>query len=155
MIDAELSNQAVRAIKAPIHKIKKVKKKHWANEAPDISITGTDVVDNKVGKTNGECNDTHLVTFASLGVCEELCQACELLKWKAPTKIQQEAIPWALKGRDIIGLAETGSGKTGAFALPIVQRLLDNPQRFFAVALAPTRELCVQIGEQFEAIGAG
>jgi ATP-dependent RNA helicase DDX47/RRP3 len=50
-------------------------------------------------------------------------------------------------------LAETGSGKTGAFALPIVQRLLDNPQRFFAVCLAPTRELCVQIGEQFEAIG--
>lgn len=52
-------------------------------------------------------------------------------------------------------MAETGSGKTAAFALPIVQRLLDNPQRFFAVALAPTRELCVQIGEQFEAIGAG
>jgi len=67
----------------------------------------------------------------------------------------KETIPWALQGRDIIGLAETGSGKTGAFALPIVQRLLDNPQRFFAVALSPTRELCVQIGEQFEAIGAG
>jgi len=95
------------------------------------------------------------VTFASLGVCEELCQACKLIKWARPTKIQQEAIPWALQGRDIIGLAETGSGKTGAFALPIVQRLLDDPQRFFAVVLAPTRELCVQIGEQFEAIGSG
>jgi len=94
-------------------------------------------------------------TFASLGVCEELCQACKLLKWSSPTRIQQEAIPWALQGRDIIGLAETGSGKTGAFALPIVQRLLDDPQRFFAVCLAPTRELCVQIGEQFEAIGSG
>jgi len=94
-------------------------------------------------------------TFASLGVCEELCQACELLKWTKPTEIQRQTIPWALQGRDIIGLAETGSGKTGAFALPIVQRLLDNPQRFFAVVLSPTRELCVQIGEQFEAIGAG
>eukprot|EP00928_Gymnodinium_smaydae_P055612 TRINITY_DN39113_c0_g1_i1.p1 TRINITY_DN39113_c0_g1~~TRINITY_DN39113_c0_g1_i1.p1 ORF type:complete len:491 (-),score=146.00 TRINITY_DN39113_c0_g1_i1:63-1535(-) len=93
-------------------------------------------------------------TFAGLGVCEELCRACELMKWKAPTQIQQESIPWALQGRDIIGLAETGSGKTGAFALPIVQRLLDNPQRFYAVCLAPTRELCVQIGEQFEAIGS-
>jgi len=93
-------------------------------------------------------------TFASLGVCEELCRACELVKWTKPTPIQQESIPWALQGRDIIGLAETGSGKTAAFALPIVQRLLDNPQRFFAVALAPTRELCVQIGEQFEAIGS-
>ncbi|CAE7724507.1 DDX47 [Symbiodinium sp. CCMP2456] len=76
------------------------------------------------------------------------------MKWTKPTRIQQEAIPWALQGRDIIGLAETGSGKTGAFALPIVQRLLDDPQRFYAVCLAPTRELCVQIGEQFEAIGS-
>eukprot|EP00746_Dinoflagellata_sp_MGD_P143740 gnl/MRDRNA2_/MRDRNA2_76530_c0_seq1.p1 gnl/MRDRNA2_/MRDRNA2_76530_c0~~gnl/MRDRNA2_/MRDRNA2_76530_c0_seq1.p1 ORF type:complete len:449 (+),score=115.36 gnl/MRDRNA2_/MRDRNA2_76530_c0_seq1:93-1439(+) len=94
-------------------------------------------------------------TFASLGVCEELCQACTAMKWKAPTEIQKQAIPWALKGRDVIGLAQTGSGKTGAFALPIVQRLLDNPQRFYAVTLAPTRELCVQIGEQFEAVGSG
>merc|ERR1719387_3512208 len=70
-------------------------------------------------------------TFASLGVCEELCRACELLKWHSPTAIQKEAIPYALQGRDVIGLAETGSGKTGAFALPIVQRLLANPQRFF------------------------
>eukprot|EP00435_Cladocopium_sp_Y103_P026866 s3216_g6.t1 len=83
-------------------------------------------------------------TFESLGVCEET----------VTSRIQQEAIPWALQGRDIIGLAETGSGKTGAFALPIVQRLLDDPQRFYAVCLAPTRELCVQIGEQFEAIGS-
>jgi len=98
---------------------------------------------------------SELNTFASLGVCEELCQACELIGWKVPTDIQRESIPWALQGRDIIGLAETGSGKTAAFAIPIVQRLLDNPQRFFAVALAPTRELCVQIGEQFEAIGSG
>eukprot|EP00929_Paragymnodinium_shiwhaense_P045014 TRINITY_DN23053_c0_g1_i1.p1 TRINITY_DN23053_c0_g1~~TRINITY_DN23053_c0_g1_i1.p1 ORF type:complete len:515 (+),score=188.63 TRINITY_DN23053_c0_g1_i1:98-1642(+) len=94
-------------------------------------------------------------TFETLGVCEELCQAVRLMKWTKPTGIQKESIPYALQGRDIIGLAETGSGKTGAFALPIVQRLLDNPQRFYAVALAPTRELCVQIGEQFEAIGSG
>lgn len=94
------------------------------------------------------------VTFESLGVCEELCQACKLMKWYKPSKIQVESIPWALQGRDIIGLAETGSGKTGAFAIPIVQRLLDDPQRFFAICLAPTRELCVQIGEQFEAIGS-
>merc|ERR1712151_733968 len=80
---------------------------------------------------------------------------CQLIKWSSPTPIQQESIPWALQGRDIIGLAETGSGKTGAFALPIVQTPLDNPQRFYAVCLAPTRELCVQIGEQFEAIGSG
>lgn len=56
-------------------------------------------------------------------------------------------------GRDVIGLAETGSGKTGAFALPILQSLLQNPQRYFALILTPTRELAFQIAEQIEALG--
>lgn len=56
-------------------------------------------------------------------------------------------------GRDVIGLAETGSGKTGAFALPILQALLERPQRLFALILTPTRELAIQIAEQFEALG--
>lgn len=51
------------------------------------------------------------------------------------------------QGKDVIGLAETGSGKTGAFAIPILQALLENPQRLFAVVLAPTRELAFQINE--------
>lgn len=76
------------------------------------------------------------------------------MKWKTPSKIQRESIPVALKGNDIIALAETGSGKTGAFALPILQSLLDNPQRYFALILTPTRELAFQIGEQFEALGS-
>lgn len=82
-----------------------------------------------------------------------LCEACSELKWKNPSKIQKEAIPVALQGKDIIGLAETGSGKTGAFALPILQALLENPQRYFALILTPTRELAFQISEQFEALG--
>lgn len=82
-----------------------------------------------------------------------MCKACEELKWKAPSKIQKEAIPVALQGKDVIGLAETGSGKTGAFALPILHSLLDNPQRYFALILTPTRELAFQISEQFEALG--
>ncbi|XP_055328636.1 probable ATP-dependent RNA helicase DDX47 isoform X2 [Paramacrobiotus metropolitanus] len=56
--------------------------------------------------------------------------------------------------RDIIGLAETGSGKTGAFALPILQSLLNDKQRLYALVLTPTRELAIQISEQFEALGA-
>lgn len=51
-------------------------------------------------------------------------------------------------------MAETGSGKTGAFALPILQTLLDNPQRLYALVLTPTRELAFQISEQFEALGS-
>merc|ERR1719183_725137 len=92
--------------------------------------------------------------WADLGVCEELQKACKRVKWTSPTAIQTEAIPWALKGRDIVGLAETGSGKTGAFALPILETLLSNPTRFYALVLAPTRELCVQIGQSFEALGS-
>jgi ATP-dependent RNA helicase DDX47/RRP3 len=63
-------------------------------------------------------------------------------------------LPVALQGKDIIGIAETGSGKTGAFALPILQALLDKPQRLFALVLTPTRELAYQISEQFEALGS-
>ncbi|XP_073429102.1 probable ATP-dependent RNA helicase DDX47 isoform X5 [Dendrobates tinctorius] len=93
-------------------------------------------------------------TFGDLGVTDVLCETCEQLGWKKPTKIQIEAIPVALQGRDIIGLAETGSGKTGAFALPILQTLLENPQRLYALVLTPTRELAFQISEQFEALGS-
>ncbi|ENN77964.1 probable ATP-dependent RNA helicase DDX47 isoform X1 [Dendroctonus ponderosae] len=95
------------------------------------------------------------VTWSDLGLVDVLCKACEQLKWKTPSKIQRESIPVALQGKDIIGLAETGSGKTAAFALPILQALLENPQRHFALILTPTRELAFQISEQFEALGSG
>ena len=95
------------------------------------------------------------LTFADIGLNESLCEACTSLGWTHPSKIQTEAIPVALEGKDIIGLAETGSGKTGAFALPVLHFLLQNPQRLYALVLTPTRELAYQISEQFEALGAG
>lgn len=70
---------------------------------------------------------------------QPLVDACEQLKFKAPTDIQKESIPWSLQGRDIIGLAQTGSGKTAAFALPILQALWNNPSPMFACVMAPTR----------------
>lgn len=93
-------------------------------------------------------------TFASLGLVDSLCEACDKLGFKAPTGIQSQAIPYALSGKDIIGIAQTGSGKTAAFTLPILQALLENPQPLFACVLAPTRELAIQISEQFEALGS-
>lgn len=60
-------------------------------------------------------------TFKELGIIDSLCEACDTMGYKAPTPIQAEAIPLALQDRDLIGLAETGSGKTAAFALPILQ----------------------------------
>jgi ATP-dependent RNA helicase DDX47/RRP3 len=78
-------------------------------------------------------------TFAALGVIPELCAACEAVGYKVPTDIQRESIPHALAGRDIIGLAKTGSGKTAAFSLPILQNLWEKPQAFYALIMAPTR----------------
>ena len=62
-----------------------------------------------------------ITSFSQLGIKEELCKVCEAVGWTVPTKIQRESIPHSIQGRDVIGLAETGSGKTGAFALPILQ----------------------------------
>ncbi|KAJ6995013.1 hypothetical protein NC653_017716 [Populus alba x Populus x berolinensis] len=97
-------------------------------------------------------------TFADLGICEPLVEACERLGWKNPTKIQVEAIPHALQGKDLIALAQTGSGKTAAFALPTLQALLQasvtSVPVFYACVLSPTRELAIQIAEQFEALGS-
>ncbi|KAK3138758.1 hypothetical protein QOZ80_5AG0373040 [Eleusine coracana subsp. coracana] len=94
-------------------------------------------------------------TFAELGVCPELVAGCDAMGWTSkPTKIQAEAIPNALQGRDLIALAHTGSGKTAAFALPIMQALLEHRKSFFACVLSPTRELAIQISEQFQALGS-
>ncbi len=93
------------------------------------------------------------VTFESLGVAAVLCEAIRKLEWRSPTVIQQQAIPVALSGRDVIGLAATGSGKTGAFAIPVIQALLQEPTAYCALVLAPTHELAFQIAEQFDALG--
>jgi NACalpha-BTF3-like transcription factor len=94
-------------------------------------------------------------SFKSLNLSEPLLEALERLSFSTPTEIQARVIPTALQGRDVIGVAETGSGKTAAFALPILQKLWENPKPFFACVLAPTRELAYQISQQFEALGHG
>lgn len=110
-------------------------------------------------KGTAENGDT--LSFSDLGVCTELCDACTSMGFSCPTPIQAQAIPQALGGRDIVGLAQTGSGKTAAFAIPILQALLaasgatSRGSSPFAVVVAPTRELVFQIQETFEALGTG
>ncbi len=123
---------------------------------------------------------TAISAFTKLGICTQLAEAAAGLGWKAPSSIQEQAIPHLLAGeeersrrfsarrraaapsrgstttspraqhsiaqpahdcagKDVIGLAQTGSGKTGAFSLPILQALMDKPQDFFALVLSPTR----------------
>ncbi|KEH22783.1 putative RNA helicase [Medicago truncatula] len=103
-----------------------------------------------------EEENKEMKSFKDLGLPESLVEACEKVGWKTPLEIQIEAIPPALEGKDLIGLAKTGSGKTGAFALPILHALLEapRPNHFFACVMSPTRELAIQISEQFEALGS-
>src|SRR6476620_2103913 len=87
--------------------------------------------------------------FEALGLHQLVLDAIRDAGYTTPTPIQREAIPLAQRGRDLIGLAQTGTGKTAAFTLPIIDRLIDGPRRTRALILTPTRELCVQVEESF------
>jgi ATP-dependent RNA helicase DeaD len=93
--------------------------------------------------------------FASLTLVPELCHALDGLGYEEPTPIQQAAIPPLLKGRDLVGQAATGTGKTAAFALPILQRVLAGDRRAepLALVLVPTRELAMQVSEAMLSYG--
>ncbi len=90
------------------------------------------------------------ITFASLGLAENLVETLASLGYESPSPIQAATIPSLLAGRDVLGQAQTGTGKTAAFALPILARLdlkMAKPQ---ALVLAPTRELAIQVAEAFQ-----
>src|SRR5918995_3452196 len=91
--------------------------------------------------------------FTHLKLNPALLKSIKELGWARPTAIQAEAIPPAMDGRDVIACAQTGSGKTAAFLLPIINRLIDRPRRTTkALVLAPTRELAAQIVEDLDAL---
>ncbi len=93
------------------------------------------------------------MNFSELGLAPAQMNACESLGYKIPTPIQREAIPIILTGRDVIGCAETGTGKTAAFLLPLIQRLSGSFRPGLRVlVLAPTRELALQIHENYTAL---
>src|SRR2546429_5082560 len=98
-------------------------------------------------------------TFSALGVAEPLCRALASEGYAKPTPIQVGAIPLLLEGRDLLGIAQTGTGKTAAFALPILQRLaadkaaVDRRKTARVLVLTPTRELALQIEDSFRAYG--
>jgi ATP-dependent RNA helicase RhlE len=93
--------------------------------------------------------EDRVITFGELGLVPELLAAVQDAGYTEPTPIQRDAIPMVLQGRDIIGLAQTGTGKTAAFTLPIVQRLLGGPRRTRVLVLTPTRELAAQVEASF------
>jgi ATP-dependent RNA helicase RhlE len=96
--------------------------------------------------------------FASLGVAEPLQRALAAENYVNPTPIQTQAIPLVLSGRDVLGIAQTGTGKTAAFGLPLLQRLAETPAQYEArgvraLILAPTRELALQIHDSLRTYG--
>ncbi|MEI6557532.1 MAG: DEAD/DEAH box helicase [Rhodospirillaceae bacterium] len=101
-----------------------------------------------------------MTLFSELSLRPEIQQALIAQEYRTPTPIQAGAIPPALLGRDILGIAQTGTGKTAAFTLPILQRLAETRDRVRAggarsLILTPTRELAIQIGESIRCYGAG
>lgn len=97
------------------------------------------------------------MTFKEMKISEPVCRALLEKNYSTPTLIQEQAIPEALTGRDLLGLAQTGTGKTAAFAIPIIEQLLASPEflgkggprPIRALILTPTRELAIQIDESF------
>jgi len=90
------------------------------------------------------------LSFYNLGIAPKILEELDRMRFTIPTPIQHKAIPPAIEGKDIIGIAQTGTGKTLAFAIPIIQRLAQKKGR--ALILAPTRELAIQIDETFQKI---
>lgn len=95
------------------------------------------------------------MTFENLKLIEPVLKALKEEGYSTPTPIQEKSIPILLQGKDLLGCAQTGTGKTAAFSIPILQKLYrtDNRKGIKALILTPTRELAIQIGESFEAYG--
>ncbi len=99
-------------------------------------------------------NETPPLSFSDMGLAAPLLQAVSDAGYEIPTPIQEEMIPHMLAGKDVVGQAQTGTGKTAAFALPLLTRLAPDKTRSPQIlVLAPTRELAIQVAEAFEAYG--
>src|SRR5918911_2428429 len=95
-----------------------------------------------------------MTTFADLGLSEPLLAALRDVGYEAPSPIQEQTIPLLLQGRDVIGQAQTGTGKTAAFGLPMLQFADTEDEEVQALVLTPTRELCIQVTQALRAYGA-
>ncbi|KAL9306329.1 DEAD-box ATP-dependent RNA helicase 36 [Arabidopsis thaliana] len=108
----------------------------------------------KFTNPNPSSDATSATNFEGLGLAEWAVETCKELGMRKPTPVQTHCVPKILAGRDVLGLAQTGSGKTAAFALPILHRLAEDPYGVFALVVTPTRELAFQLAEQFKALGS-
>ena len=137
----ETTVAAVAAAEVPVVKFTKVK----TPVIPKTAAPVTPAEATAVAEENG---------FSKLGLIAPLMKAIEASGYTTPTPIQEQTIRHLLDGRDVLGQAQTGSGKTGAFALPLLQRIDLNVRRTQVLVLVPTRELAIQVAAAFERYAA-
>ena len=99
--------------------------------------------------TTESTETSSLLSFRDLGIIEPLLKALKDVGYETPSPIQAETIPYILAGKDVLGQAQTGTGKTAAFALPILSRIDLKQKDPQVLVLAPTRELAIQVAEAF------
>ncbi|CXH96854.1 ATP-dependent rRNA helicase RRP3, putative [Plasmodium berghei] len=140
-------------------KNKLINKKNKSNQDEPINNDSnqSELEHNPLDHENEQNQDSEtkeITSFSQLNICEEILQSIQELGWEKPTLIQQKVLPLMFQKRDIIGLSETGSGKTACFIIPILQELKLKKQNFFALIISPTRELCIQIAQNAQALGS-
>jgi ATP-dependent RNA helicase DeaD len=94
-----------------------------------------------------------LTTFSSLGISEPILKALDKMGFEEATPIQAETIPSALEGKDVLGQAQTGTGKTAAFGIPMISKIDRSKRQIQGLVIAPTRELAIQVGEELHRLG--
>ena len=121
---------------------------------PAVAVTPEPVAEASLTLAQQEAR-TSEITFADLGLSAAMLASLTTAGYSRPTPIQAQAVPLALKGRDLMGLAQTGTGKTAAFTIPIIERLMGGATRTRALILTPTRELCQQVEESIRKYSGG
>ncbi|GAA2845382.1 ATP-dependent RNA helicase CsdA [Leucobacter komagatae] len=125
-----------------------------APETSSAPATDAPAADAPAKSADATDTETERVTFADLGLAPKVLEAITAVGYETPSAIQAATIPTLLSGRDVVGLAQTGTGKTAAFALPILSRIEPGQGVPQALVLAPTRELALQVCEAFESFAS-
>ncbi|MEO8494709.1 MAG: DEAD/DEAH box helicase [Planctomycetota bacterium] len=116
----------------------------------EVEVTSDDTEQTVSGQQSGDSETAEVSGFRALGLSDALIAAVESSGYTIPTPIQAQTIPLLLAGRDVLGQAQTGTGKTAAFALPLLDRIDLFKKQTQVLVLAPTRELAIQVAEAFE-----
>lgn len=120
----------------------------------DSMATEESVDQDSTDNSDEEPGDEALVTFEDLGLADEVLEAIKALNYETPSPIQAKAIPALLQGGNLLGTAQTGTGKTAAFSLPLLSRLDFNGHETSMLVLTPTRELAIQVAEAIQQYAA-